>query len=251
MKTVTLILLLFISIHSSAQNTYRVFKVNGRADHFSYSTKSWNTLKKNTVLKLADSVTIQKKSSATIVESTTGLIFDCPEGSYLVKDIVDANRQRSKSVLLSVNRQIASEVRNNRDGRSKPNVYGATNRGDSEGESYERALSKDIAKGLYTHFRVETSKAEKRNCFHLSVINDSSSTAVINIIAIAKARSQAKVLLSSDDIGGVAVIPGRNQLDWLIVLESPELEYIAFPVSGAFDAGALSRYVIEELTSDK
>lgn len=233
-------------LNATAQTTYRAYFIKGQAEHFVYSNKIWKPLDKGSTLKLADSLRVYNDDSVKIVDSGTGVVYVCPKGCASIKEIIDLKNGKNNSTIRAVNKELLAESKR----KGNPErivVYGGTSRGDEKiGDSYESSLARTLKDGSFKYLSVNIKTED--GVSYLSLRNDSGTSLVVNIVAISRDIVAAKVVLPSSEDGGLYVLPGETDLDFVEVFPSDIAMYLAFPVTQAFDARAFARNVEKEFS---
>ena len=246
-RSLLLVLLALAGFSLSAQNVYVVNRAKNAVERFSPDRKGWIPVNRNDSLKLRSKVRIPKDGLLVLVESGTGLVYKAGAGSFSVKEIVDEQKKNCSSLIRSTIGQLANESMS----KVKPNKrtsYGATKRGDEDGETPEEALLADsILTGAFPYLKVDSSHKDTDGAVYLTLTNASDDPLRVNIVGLNRKSASARILLPPDDDRFLFFPPGRTELPFIEVILSPDIEYKAFPVHDTLDYSLLQRLLGKKL----
>lgn len=236
---------LIITFSLNAQGFYVIHGVEGNVECYDRSGRIWVPAEINDTLKLSSRVRIPDDGHIFLVESGTGLVYESDGGTFSIKAIVDA--EKDKKLAKSIREQFKDEVAMKM--KTPRKVIGSSSRGNNNNaHSAEAKLAKQIIKECYPYLSVSLVKGEDDIFHHPEIINTSKRKIQVNVIGVNRKNATTAIILPTADDCVVIAKPGKTVLDYIDIIPSEDISYITFPITKPLDYSLLQRLLSEELS---
>ncbi len=230
---VTVVAIIVTTLGLCAQS-YSIYQVTGSVEIKPHNSESWNLAKKRDILSSYDMMKIPNGATVSLVNEETNIIIkDIKPGEYIIRDIAEASKKHSESLLKTLNKKLIKEIKKESEKNNHYLTYGATTRGLHDEPTYCDSLYAaiyDYFKGdrKITNTDLELKEVPSEDgTFHFVISNNTDKTYFVNVLK----EEEGKLSYCYDfnfDGFDVLPLPAGHTADlaaWKFITETTDVKY--------------------------